>query len=275
MEEHDSTNAATPPQSGGVCPNGHEVPPWRSSCGVCGLEMPVPPGAPSTEHTALRSGPSRRTWAILAALAIAAIAAPLFRPHVLLEDDFSGPAVLRTWPDNGATLAYVDGAYHASVLTAGDSPWAYQRLTRRTGAITIDVDVDVVRGAPLVAINCVSRARETSGADGTTQVTASTFYAFVLASDGSGYAIVASDRDQPLAVGNVSVGGGTVHLRVGCSAGGSGTRLTMRVNGGDPLTYTDSTRSDSFGGIGLGVYADTAGAEVGYDNLRVVAGDGN
>lgn len=256
----------------GVCPNGHDVPPWRATCGVCDL-APVAdpsgrPGGTSAPSDGSRSV-SKVVWVVLAALAIGAIAIPLMRHNVvLIEDDFTTPEVLRTWSDDGATLTYVDDAYRVSVLADDGGTSAFHELPRTVGGVIIQVNAEANRRDATVVLDCVSDVEDVQGpGDGSaTSVQYVAGYSFVLLPNDR-YAILR--MDEGLSSGEIRWDGGGV-ITAGCVVDGSGTRtLTLQVDGGKPVEVTDPDGLDTFMGVSLGAYSKSHGAAVTYDDLKV------
>lgn len=250
------------------CPNGHDVPPWRSDCGVCGA-VPTPArGTASPVEGALtpdrgRGGPSKLAWASLVVLGIAAIVLPFLREPVLLQDDFTTPEVLRTWPDDGSNLAYVDGEYRVTVTAAQGGAYAVRELPREVNEMSVAVDARVVSGRPVIAVDCVSEMVEVSE----TGVEETAYYTFVL--DPAADRFFIADADGLIDQGSISgdVDGGIV---ASCQHDGSATHLRLQVGDGDAVEVTDSSGLGAFRATSLGAFAEQAGAEVAFDDLRVI-----
>ena len=273
MEKEGNDSETPVSQHSGVCPNGHDVPAWRATCGVCDL---APAGDPSERPAGGYSSPSEGSrsvskfvWVALAALAIGAIAIPLMRHNVvLIEDDFTTPEVLRTWSDDGATLTYVDDAYRVSVLAGEGGTSAFHELPRTVSGVTIRVNAVANRGDAAVVLDCVSEVEDVQGPGdaSATSVQYVAGYSFVLL-PGDRYAILR--MDEGLSSGRIQWDGGGL-VTAGCGDDGSGTRtLTLQVNGGDPVEVTDPDGLDTFMGVSLGAYSKSNGATVTYDDLKV------
>lgn len=250
-----------------VCPNGHDVPPSRTVCGVCGATVAVM--AAASNDTTRR--PSKLAWATLAILAIAAIAIPLIGDDVLLEDDFTTPEVLQTWPDDGAFVGYRDGAYHLVVMSDGDMTGAYHDVPRRVDGMKIEVDVRTLGGAPVAVVECASdwSERTVPGDESATAIDDVTGYMFAFDLSSGTYAVGTIEDEGWLSSGALPTDGGH-RLVVGCAAGGQGTRLTMQTGAAEPVEVVDPDGPTTFRGIGLGAGSESAGSGVAFDNLRVV-----
>ena len=212
---------------------------------------------------------SKVVWVALAALAVGAIAIPLMRRDVvLIEDDFTTPEVLRTWSDDGATMAYVDDAYRVSVLADDGGASAFHELPRTVSGVTIQVTAEANRGDAVAVLDCVSEIEEVQkpGDASATSVQYVAGYSFVLLPNDR-YAILRMDEE--LSSGEIRWDGGGV-ITAGCVGDGSGTRtLTLQVDGGEPVEVTDPDGLDTFMGMSLGAYSRSSGATVMYDDLKV------
>jgi hypothetical protein len=226
-----------------------------------------PPDAP--DHSDGQRPVSKIAWAVLAVLALGAIALALMKNDVLLKDDFTTPEVLRTWPDDGATLTYADGAYRMSVLRDDGSSSAFQELPRPVGGMTLQVNAEASQGQPVVLLECVSRMNEVASPDGAdaTTIEVEAGYSFVLLSN-ERYLI--AQGDQVLSSGRIA-SDGSDRVTAGCVGDGSGNlTLTLRLGDAEPVEVVDSDGLDSFVAVGLGVYGKSSGAAVTYDDLEVV-----
>ena len=257
------SGAAIAPE--GVCPNGHDVPSWRSVCGVCGSpvrQSPTPDVGEATEY----SGPSKRAWAVLLLLAIAAVAIPLLPGDgVLFEDDFSGPAVLRGWPEE-AQMKYVDGEYHLSLPTEEGVNATFMELPTQLDGVRVEADAKAVQGQSVVYLECISGA--TSASPGSAANGTSYGFGLILA---TGDFAILSPNGIALAEGQLSAGANVDHIAASCVSGREPgvTALAMSVNGQRSIQYVDPGGVDFFDGVGLGMYAVAAPAEAAFDNLRV------
>ncbi len=266
------------------CPNGHEVPPWRTTCGVCDAPMPsaqlsepAPADAAAgaeaeveAETPTSRPGASKLAWAGLGLLALGALAIPFMQDDVVLADDFSQPAVLRTWPEASGTMEYgTDGRYHMTVPSQGGFPWAYGELPNEMGSVRLDVDVEAVAGRPVIAVLCVNQIEEVADPGGGVGVEDRGSYTFFYdPSRGGAYAIAGLDAAAPLAEGALPPGG-SGRLSVSCAVSDGGTILTMRIGDGEPVSVTDEGAAESFKGVALGTVSRKSGDEVAFDDLRV------
>lgn len=214
--------------------------------------------------------PSKVAWATLGLLVVGALAIPFTHDRVLVQDDFTTPEVLRVWPEDGATLAYVDGEYRVSVLSAKSTPFAVHELPHAVTGMTIAVDTRTVTGSPGVVLQCISELNDVAAPDGTTTSHVTSSYVFLLdPSNGGRYAIGKSGDNTPLASGDLATDSGG-RLTVGCVAADGGTKLTMQEGNAQPVEVTDPQGLGSFVAIGLGAYGNSSGATVAYDNIRVV-----
>lgn len=265
------------------CPNGHEVPPWRTTCGVCDAPLsaqmsePAPTDVDSTDEAAVvadgppsRPGASTLAWAGLGLLAVGALAIPFLQDDVVLADDFSQPEVLRMWPEAPGAMEYgTDGRYHVTVPSQGGFPWAYGELPEEMGSVRLDVDVEPVAGRPVVAVLCVNEVEEVADPSGGVSVEDRGSYTFFYdPSRGGAYAIARLDATDALAEGVLSPGG-SGRLSVSCAVSDEGTTLTMRIADGEPVSVTDEGRADPFVGVALGTVSRKGGDEVAFDDLRV------
>lgn len=259
------SGAAIAPE--GMCPNGHDVPSWRSVCGVCGSpvrQAPIPDVGEATEY----SGPSKRVWAVLLLLAIAAVAIPLLPgDDVVFKDDFSGPAVLRGWPEE-AQMKYEDGEYHLSLPTEEGVNGTFMELPRQLDGVRVEADAKAVQGQSVVYLECISGAAGVSGAPGSAPGGISYGFALMLAT--GDYAILSAEGIA-LAEGELSAGANVDHIAASCVSGRESgvTALAMSVNGQRSIQYVDQGGVNFFDGVGFGMYAVSAPAEAAFDNLRV------
>ena len=258
------TTATLPPTPhAGLCPEGHEVPSWRETCGVCG--QPAEPVTGQVEDAPAVDGSPRRpspvAWVALGLLVVGALAFGLTRDEVLLEDDFSTPDVLRTWPYDDPSFDYDDGAYR--VTSAADGPaQAFRELPRTVDGLSLSVALRAgAVGRPLAVIDCVTDATVD---DETGVVLNQTGYSFLVSPDESYYGIIAGD--ELLDEGTLT--GTTSEVTVGCESDGTTTTLRIQGAGGDPVEVEHADGA-TFMGVGLGVFAPKAGAQIVYDDLRV------
>ncbi len=259
------------------CPQGHEVPPWRSTCGVCGADMSADghdaePATQTTESDETARGPSRVAWAALGLLAAGALAIPFLQDDVVLSDDFSQPEVLRSWPHDPGSMAYEeDGRYHMSVAADEGFPWAYRELPIEMKGLRVDVDVEAITGRPAVAVICIYRVDEVADPSGATAFEDRGSYTFFYdPADGGSYAIFDLNERTPLAEGVLRPGGaGRLSVSCGTANDGEGAALSMRLGDGEPIQVTDASGSEPFRGIALGAFSMSEGDEVAFDNLRV------
>jgi hypothetical protein len=272
MDEENTASDTMPQPHTGVCPNGHDVPTSRATCGVCDLE-PIPSKGPAaTERPDPSNEPrsvSKVAWGALIVLAAAAIVVPLLGDDVLLAEDFTTPEVLRTWPDDGATLTYTGDTYHVMVVADDSVSSAFQELPRTVGGLTMQVNAVAAQGNPAVILECVSEVQEVPAPNdpSVTNIEVVAGYTFVLLPNDS-YAILL--RDEVLSSGRIPSDGSS-RVTVGCvNEGSGGTTLTMQVGDAEPVEVTDPDGLDSFTGVGLGAYGETSGSAVSYDDLEVV-----
>ena len=262
------------------CSNGHEVSPWRSTCAACGVDVPTPgggetepEGAPTDPIEPARAGVSKIAWAVLGLLAAGALAIPFLQDDVVLSDDFSGPEVLRSWPDDlsGGGLGYVDGSYHMMVMTDQGFQWAYRELPNAMENLQVEVDVEAISGRPALAVSCLYRVNEVEDQAGNASVEDRGSYTFVYdpAAEGS-FAIFDLAGQEPLAEGVLPPGGaGRLSVSCGTSNEGGGTSLSMWLGDGQPVMVTDPGGSEAFRGVALGAFSMSGGDEVAFDNFRV------
>ena len=260
------------------CPHGHEVPRGPSTCSICGAEMEVPDAKPATElDGTARGGPSTVAWAALGLLAMGALAIPFLQDDVVIADDFSQPAALRSWPNDpdGGSMGYEDGSYHMIVPSDEDLPWAYRELPSAMDAVQVEVDVEATSGRPAVAVLCIYRVGEVEDPAGTTSVEDRGSYTFFYdPAEGGSYAIFGFAERRPLAEGTLSPGGaGRLSVTCSTSNAGGGTALSMWLGDGKPIQVTDPDGSEAFRGIALGAFSMTGGDAVTFDNLRVTLPD--
>ena len=237
-----------------------------------------PPDATQHEESgpdAATRKPSKWAWAALVLLVLIAVAIPLAHKGTLLQDDFTTPTVLREWPEDASTYAYVDGEYHVRTYAKKQDRAAYRILPTPVSGMSLAVDARIVEGSPLIAVECATVITERPASDGsagtTKEVTGS--YAFLLAPATGDYGIFSLGDNTPLSSGRVAAGGSTNRLEVGCVQGSDGTKLSLQVGDGSPIEVTDPNGQDTFKAIGLGLYSPDGGAEVAFDNLRVVKED--
>lgn len=184
----------------------------------------------------------------------------------MLAEDFTTPEVLRTWPEVEGSHDYgSDGRYHVAVASRGDFPWAYAELPTEMDGVEITIDVEAVRGNPVVALLCIYDPFESTDPAGMTTVedrgSFTFFYDPVLGS----YAI-AELQGPPIVEGTLEPGGG--RLSVTCASSPEGTDLAMQLGDGEPVSAsTDDARV--FQGIALGALSLEGGGEVAFDDLRV------
>jgi hypothetical protein len=236
------------------------------------LELGSAPRADDASLTKEPAKPSRMAWAALGVLALLAIAIPLTHHHVLVEDDFTTPKVLRAWPETAGLFAYVDGEYLVTTVSSDASQVAYRSLPSPVSGMTIAVDVRAVLGDPIVDIECVSGIRETpSSADPSVTVkTPTDSYLFLFHPSDGGYVMASSRGGGNILSEGTAVGSG--RLTIGCVAGSDGTKLSLQVGSGPTREFTDPNGFDTFRAIGLGVakLKTSTTAEVAFDNLRAL-----
>jgi hypothetical protein len=224
----------------------------------------LPSLAGSEDRQATRK-PTKLAWGILGVIAVAAIAIPFMHDKVLMQDDFTSPEMLREWPEDGTTLAYVDGEYRVAVPSANGTPFGVRDLPHAVSGMTIAVDARTIAGSPTTMVQCVSEVSPASSS-GSVSVSSSYVFAFI---PGGHYVIAKVGQHTPVGSGTIATdGSGT--LTVGCLAGAGGTTLTMQVGAAAPVTATDPDGLNTFSAIALGAYSKSAGAEVSFDNLRTV-----
>jgi hypothetical protein len=218
-------------------------------------------GSPFVEER----GVSKRWWLVLGTLGLVALAIPFVRDPVLFEDDFSGPEVLRVWPDDGAVFVFSDGAYQLNVLSSDSgSPTAINDLPRSVGGIAVAVEADVLDGEAAFGADCISDYREHEGPDGSTSIEETAAYA--LAVDPSGaYVIFGTDGplDQGMIAGDTDEG-----VTFECIGGESGTTLRIRAGDNEPSVFIDDGGYTSFRAFGLAAYAESV-ATVAFDQVTV------
>ena len=261
------------------CSNGHEVSPWRSTCAACGVDMPTPgretgpEGAPNHPIEPARAGVSKIAWAALGLLTAGALAIPFLQDDVVVSDDFSGPEVLRSWPDdlNGGGMGYADGSYRMVVTADQGFQWAYRELPKVMENVQVEVDVEAISGHPAMAASCLYRVSEVEDQAGSTSVEDRGSYTFIYdPAAGGSFAIFDLAGQQPLAEGVLPPGGaGRLSVSCGTSNEGGGTSLSMWLDDGEPVTVTDPEQSEVFRGVALGAFSMSGGDEVAFDNFRV------
>ena len=226
---------------------------------------------PVSEPT--RAVASKAAWATLGLLILGALAIPFLQDDVVASDDFSGPDVLRTWPNepSGGAMSYEDGSYHIAVPSDEGFQWAYRELPSQMDDLQVEVDVEAISGHPAVAVLCLYQVDEVSDPTGITTVEDRGSYTFFYdPAPGGSYAIFDFAEREPLAEGLLSPGGpGRLSVRCGTSNGGSGTSLSMWLGDGEPIHVTDPNGFAAFRGIALGAFSMSGGDVVAFDNLRV------
>jgi hypothetical protein len=226
---------------------------------------PTPPLADQPTPFTDDHKPSKLAWASLGVLGVAALALPFLREPVLFADDFSGPQVLRTWPEDGTNYAYGEGTYELTVLGKNDAPTAVQDLPHTVSGMTIEVDAHVSTGEGLIGADCIADYGEVDNADGTKTLQETTAYIFAVAADG--YAI--ADTTGALDSGPLS-GDPTDGLTFECISDGSDMILRVRAGDGDPVEFVDVGGGTTFRAFALSGYASKDGAEVVFDDVRVI-----
>lgn len=277
MDDRHTPSGATV-EHDGVCPNGHDVPSWRSTCGVCDQVMTPRSDRVATKSTdgETRTRPlgtepttpvvSKKAWVVLLLLTSAAIVIPVWPVSgVVFEDDFSGPTVLREWPE-GPRMRYEEGAYHLSAVTDEEPTLAAVPLDTQLSGMEIELDVESVQGQPAVVVGCLSGADGPRGVD----LQGVQAYSFILVPDTGEYAIVSPDGRR-LAQGRVSSGTPIGHIAARCVYGREQrvTVLTMSVNEEPAVRCEDPQGFGPFDGVGFGILTDSPPAEAAFDDLRV------
>jgi hypothetical protein len=208
-------------------------------------------------------------WAILTLSACAAILFPLLQDPVLHAEDVSTPTPLRTWAEDGRSVAYRAGEYHILQAPGNGFPFVLHDLPRTVDGLSIAVRARVVDGsAGVIAVDCVSEFVESApNGDGTTSIEETSYYTFLVEPSTGSFAI--------------ATGGGSV-LREGripwdpadgllmtCVGRGEDTLLSLGSGSGTPIAAVDENGIQDFRAISLGVTGKGSSAHIAFDDLRV------
>jgi hypothetical protein len=178
---------------------------------------------------------------------------------VLFEDDFSdtGSGWDRTTTDSAET-DYANGVYRIWVNDANSDYWANPGLSFTD--VQVEVDATKIGGSDNNDLGVICRYQDTEN-----------FYFALISSDGFAGIGKIEFGDQTLLTGEnlepadaINQGNSKNALRLDCV----GSTLSLRVNGTQVATATDSGFAKGDVGLMAGTY-DTPGTEIHFDNFVV------